>query len=828
MSSARRGREFVRRGPGLILAVGVLWAAESYAQQPRLAELSHRIEPVFVDLDAAFASEASEADPGIFMQPNIAPLTLGNFAELRYLMRPITLRAPSSGSPEVTLDVVATGDAGLEVFDTGGGRIALPMTVGVDALPLTVLVNATSTGTAELELRRGAAADSVVVRVGPFPGLAGGELDQYPHFQFVRAINEDSRVQSALDPARHAERIGLAYDAYVLPHHTPPEWAMDNTLVDVTGSMESATVCTGGIEDNILDVWTSGLDGDAGVELGVGYDLVLDFGRDGRLDPGDLIDGLSYEEAGFYVVGDTAAMGPLTFSSFEFDDPGYIIIRAPFDGLPYDVALRSRGIVYFPDPLPTEPAPLVTFAHGRTSVSTSYLGYQYLQRRLASRGYVTASFDLYTAQSTPPDYDFTGAIQIRAWIINKNTERLLTDASLGGGVLIDALDGTRIVSSGHSRGGEAVLIQYHQLLDPQIRPKDANQQPEELIGFDADSIRGLNSIAEVLRNDPLISTPEDVPFLLFYGNADADVSGNAFFRQPPRHYDRAYGDKAVVFLQGVGHGYFNTLWSCICSGPDLWTRTETQAAAAAYLWPFVERVMWGNLPAVDFFSRAPDRFRPIGTQFIPPRKRIITLWRDAEAYTGFVIDDFETNFSPGISSSGQPVTFTVDDLYEGDLIDSDVTGGWSHSEPAGGFWWESRGVIFNWTNTDRFYELAIDPAERDFSDDLYLSFRTCQQPDHPDTDGLGGDCAISVTLAGAGGKTSTISTAAYGVIDPPYLRSGGWGTDFKVFRIRLADFENNGTGIDLRHVQAVRFDVGPSWGSPRGRLGFDDIEITRQ
>ena len=45
-------------------------------------------------------------------------------------------------------------------------------------------------------------------------------------------------------------------------------------------------------------------------------------------------------------------------------------------------------------------------------------------------------------------------------------------------------------------------------------------------------------------------------------------------------------------------------------------------------------------------------------------------------------------------------------------------------------------------------------------------------------------------------------------------------------RIRLTDFLNNGSGIDLTDIVAVRFDFGAAYGSERGRIGVDDIEIT--
>jgi hypothetical protein len=56
----------------------------------------------------------------------------------------------------------------------------------------------------------------------------------------------------------------------------------------------------------------------------------------------------------------------------------------------------------------------------------------------------------------------------------------------------------------------------------------------------------------------------------------------------------------------------------------------------------------------------------------------------------------------------------------------------------------------------------------------------------------------------------------------------GWGAAFKTFRVRIADFENNGSGIDLGNVVTLRFETGSENGSARGRIGLDDIEIVKE
>ena len=92
---------------------------------------------------------------------------------------------------------------------------------------------------------------------------------------------------------------------------------------------------------------------------------------------------------------------------------------------------------------------------------------------------------------------------------------------------------------------------------------------------------------------------------------------------------------------------------------------------------------------------------------------------------------------------------------------------------------------------------------------------------------------FTVTLRDSTGTTSSINVGAYGGgVEEPYQRTGcgvgaGWANEFETIRVRLTDFLTNGSGLDLSEIVAIRFNFGPSWGSTLGRMGLDDIELTR-
>ncbi len=791
------------------------------------------------DLSAVYSDDRNEAALGVFVE--VLPERLRwrsdrgpwPFATQRFCMRPFTMDAGKFDHGALRLEEVPEDDQSrLDVVDESGRPIELPAEFSVEDLPEQVLVSAHRVGRSFLVLswtdgdKPWSVADRVLVRAGKFPGLAGHSLPRYPFFQYPRAIREDGFVETALDPMRHVERTGLPYRCYVVAHRTPEEWAENQKLVDVSGEYESAVVKAGTVQANTLMAWKGGLQGDAGLGFGVPYDVVYDFGLDGRLDPGDLIDGLDDREAGFYVVEDPTQPGPLDTASFVFDDRELFYTEG-FDG-GTSRAMRSRGLVVYPDPLPPGKLPLVTFSHGNTSNRNSFRGYRYLQELLASYGYITASFDMFPAH-------VNAGIRWRAWLTNKNTERLILQTELvdedgnpyppmANGLLDGKVDPTRLITSGHSRGGEGVIVQYQQVANPDIngiRPPRGTLQ-----GFDRNSFLGIHAIAQVtFLSFGQGSRTGDRNFLMHFGSSDSDVCGCAAGALPTLHYNRAGGNKAVIYMYGAGHGYFNDQWSCFCAGPDIMSRDEVKAVAAGYLLPWVFLVAEDNVPAKDFFTRSPDVFRPLGTDFVDPEHRIVNLYREANRSPKFVIEDFQSNPDPFLSSSGQPVRTDVVGLFEGNFFDTNPAGGYSDAEPDGGFWWQTDGVIFHYLGDTFEYAQTIAPNRRDWSERTHLSFITCQQAGHPRSRAPIGNRAFTVTVRDSLGVESHIRTGPYGGIDTPYTRSNGWGSAFKTYRLRLTDFEANGSGIDLTDIVELRFSFGTKYGSRRGRLGFDDIEV---
>ena len=319
-----------------------------------------------------------------------------------------------------------------------------------------------------------------------------------------------------------------------------------------------------------------------------------------------------------------------------------------------------------------------------------------------------------------------------------------------------------------------------------------------------------------------------------HGGADCDIC------QSFHLLERATGWRASTYVQGADHNDFNCCgfndycgFGGSCASSLQLGRTEVQNVTKAMYFALLSAVIKDSPAAKDMLWRQYEDIRPMG---IGANTVVDKEFKDGNA--NFVVDDYQTQTSLGTSSSGGAVTANVSSRNENRLNDINNTFTWTTSDPMNGMTRArtsdtTRGTVFNW-NSDSFLEFAIVPSEADFSDDAYLSFRVAQGTRHPDTTALSGDTTFTVTLRDAGGVTSSINIGAYGGgAEEPFARNGqgsgqGWANEFETIRIRLTDFLTDDSGLDLTSIEAIRFEFGPSFGSSRGRLGLDDLELTSE
>lgn len=644
--------------------------------------------------------------------------------------------------------------------------------------------------------------------------LAGNPLTQYPFFEYVRAFNVNAPLHVAIDPTRFPAIAGDTCDVYVVDHKT--DWPASPGLTDVTpgGPMTRAFVA-GNIQANTFEVApASTLNANAGAGLGVAYDVVLDCDQNGSLTPGDFIDGLT-NEAGLYMVHDITQPGPhaVTEEVYNLD----ATFAAGF-GIP---ATKLGQDLYFPTNAASMGLlPLVIISRGN---GHDFRWYDHLGNHLASYGYVVMSHD----NNTEPG-DGTATAMLTTIGHTDAFIAMAAGGTVAGGALVGHLDARRIVWVGHSRGAEGVARAYHRLFAGTSTPANYSRADIKLV----------SSMLPTDFGGTATTHPRDVPYHLWTASGDRDVNGAAICFggqqcQTFHLHDRATAYRQSTVVQGTGHAGFHAGGGDpVFDGPCPIGEANTHLIQQGHFLALLKHYVEGNVPALDFLTRQYESLHPIGVDTSNPCIEVSHEYRNASPVGNFIIDDYQTNTANNLSSSGGSVSFDVDNLTEGLLDDNNSDFAWTSTDPFNGATQglatdDTRGVVFDWTGADRFYEWQVPGGAANFNLFSYLSLRGAQGTQHPNTGASTGELAFALTLRDGAGNTSRINVGAYGGgLTEPYARNGGWHNEMHVIRVRLTDFLTNGSPLDLGNIAAVRLEVGPSFGANEGRIVIDELMLT--
>ncbi len=678
-------------------------------------------------------------------------------------------------------------DGPFELVELDGTPIPSPVT------DRTVWVRATGPGVGTLTAAPldGCSGDPVAASLGAVapPRLAGELLAVPPGFDDAGELFFVGRPLAVDVPAAvFPDRVGATYDAWLVPHRD--DWtdgalggagALGPVAATVGTPIEVGPTPDGG-------VWSQ-------------WDVVADFDRDGALGPGDLLQGA--ERRPVLALGNLAGPGPHPVDQADARGGGAFIEQR----------------VYWPTDLDTlDPVPLVVISHGN---GHDYRWYDDLGQHLASYGYVVMSH----RNNTEP-----GPVAASRTTID-NTDALLAGLpQFEGGVLDGEIDGSAIVWIGHSRGGEGVVLAWRDLANGQ---QTAQQ-------FGASDVVLISSIAPTLFEGPEQADPGDTPYHLIAGSADGDVTGGVEqgLTQYFRIFQGATSQKMVTYVQGADHNDFNCCgiddsnWQ---DGGPLIGRPATLAVSRAVHLALLEAHFQGRVELLELLARSTLVRQPFG-----PDIRLSTIYQSA-AGESRVIDDFQTEPDPLVSSSGGAVDGDLLDPFVGRFDDDNFTLSWSTNDPMNGMTWSQggdsrpdQGMVFGWTvGDDRWLSWDLVPGDRDLTGWDALSFRACQGTRHPDTVAANADVTFTVELEDGAGVVATVPLAPFSAIPRPFSRGGsgagrGWVNEFQTVRLPLSAFERAAPGFDRTDVRTVRLRFGAAHGTAQGRLGIDDLQFARE
>lgn len=710
------------------------------------------------------------------------------------------------------------------------------------------------------------------------PAAGGGTDPAAPYLNYVHSFNAGDAVTVGLDPftwsqiSKHLLLPTVDADKtsgtiYVVPHRAPADWATDQNLTGITNSGTSGPIKLSGdsLKNNLYQAWPAANAG----SYDVVFDLVDDKGDpnpNGRFDPGDIIGKfvVDAKDAEVHVLADplTVATNPVTnhaayaVGHFTYGSvtpaagaPERFSTPAGFDGVAAAITDHYiHGEIYYPalaagtgTPAASGNFPLVVILHGNhtplrhlnalvaagtitaaqrdaISLNENYLGYTYLQQRLAEMGYVSVSVDLdrYVGIASVPAFAWSyPGIQARAWAGAKNVDYVINhlNAAGSGSPISGHVSSTDITLIGHSRGGEAV-VQMANFLDTSTGPFAAGA-PGAIAPF---AISRVISVAPTANNNTSVGNR---PYLALHGSADGDVIDAGGLRL----YDTAPGLKAAIFIEGANHNFFNSSWTKNdatdgASGPlippiggALTTRPYQENLLTSYALAWI----WQG-PHLEYFSRPANKFRPdsLGTT---------VLYNQFHQPSGIkVLDDFETNIDAGqagTSSSGGSVGsagMTVTNL------DKNL-----NSPAVDHYYQATRGAELAWDRTNGldYYEQNTIAGTRDASGLNFLSFRIGSHYQQVLTQ------SFTVELTDTTGKVAYINSAELTPIASPYpanatgLGVAGLGDiskmEFQTFRFNLQVLQLGGYELDLTNLGTVRliFDQ-----TDNGKMAIDDIEFS--
>lgn len=274
---------------------------------------------------------------------------------------------------------------------------------------------------------------------------------------------------------------------------------------------------------------------------------------DGPTPPARLVGGPDAAHARAKDAGvDPAKPGASGTESFD-----YRMGRLPWRAYESDMEVLGHAVL----PRGVDDAPLVLFLHGRHNACygegddgtwpckggskpvPSYLGYDYLQRRLATQGYATVSISA-NAVNQQDFRERDGGARARSALVRHHLRLLAARNSAAGNRWSGRLDLDQVVLVGHSRGGEGV-----------------NQAVVDTGGAAPYSVVGQFLIAPT---DFAEQTAGYMPTVVALPYCDGDVSDLQGQKYVDASVGLSDGDNSVrssVLVRGANHNYFNTEWT---------------------------------------------------------------------------------------------------------------------------------------------------------------------------------------------------------------------------------------------------------------------------
>lgn len=471
------------------------------------------------------------------------------------------------------------------------------------------------------------------------------------------------------------------------------------------------------------------------------------------------------------------------------------------------------------------PFPLVMFAHGNHDpLENSTPGYVYLLELLASHGIIAGSIDCNFLNGANWGENDGRTIVHLEHLKQLQLWNQQPDHPLHGKVGL-----SKVMIAGHSRGGESVgHASYFNTLDTVI--PNPGDPPVPL-----DGSRGLGpyhfnlqAIVAIAPTDGQYQ-PTNGPvvvqdnYFIMHGSVDGDVWPFEGYQT----YDRAQpidlnaptrtakGWKALLWIYGANHNFFNSVWPQ--EGKPSLSRTEQETVAKVYISAIAHGLLLGQPQYLQLLKDARWGQRQ---GWVSSSTTLVNQYQDPHR---LFIAHYEEDSLPNTPSP--PIKGRIDgsSLQATELF--------FNQKPQGNLYQQTRGVKIDWTATGKRYVIQINPGSLPTHHFSVLALRVGQSNDFKNL----ADHFLNFTIT-LSDRTHTYGVKAADFAPLPYpaeiyqdgpirnLRRSVMQT----LRIPLSLFVDH--GVDVHNLQEIAFCFDqPMSGTTlyRGSLYFDDIQLSQ-
>ena len=462
-------------------------------------------------------------------------------------------------------------------------------------------------------------------------------------------------------------------------------------------------------------------------------------------------------------------------------------------------------------------------------VTPNHMGYEYLARRLAARGYIVVSINANRGITAGPGVDGDFGLNLMRGRLVMRHLALLADWNRGKGEVPKSLgfdpkgrfDLRQVGLMGHSRGGEGVRAALQQMRDDTRLARKVSDV----------RIRAIFEIGPVDGQTSRVLNADGVASAILLPVCDGDVIDLAGMRVFDRTFliedDRVDAIKATVGVYGANHNFYNTEW-----------QQSDAAGCAGYPAMFgpllgsEEQRKTGIETLVPFFQAnvGPDRKPDLNAVFdagkAPPKalRQLATVVRNY--LPGPIGDGVQVlqrfTGDSGISDSGASNRAVGLDVEHSTVLASFPGLDWAVPHDQSVRW-----ATLEWDGGSKhFYEVVVaDRRPLRLADFETLNFRAalrCRDGERCESFGNGRKPQIAVALVDAKGKASpAVDVEAERWLDWPTIDKSA--ADFvsahemlSTIRVPVSKFKTSAT----KDVRAIRFVFS---GQESGRVAISDI-----